>query len=275
MIAILKKLHNSLYIKCDRIYYFISYIINFQKLKHLPPSIDSISAVLDQYSMTKEHKCYFIQIGAFDGITNDLIYSFVNESDWYGCLVEPIRENFIQLTQNYIHKKEKLTFLNVAIGNNNGVADMYTIKKSIENNLPEWCYQLSSFDYQVIASHIRFEPEIKNLITKEQVQIITLKTLLKNLNYPRFDVLIIDTEGYDYEILKSNDWAILKPDIIIFEFIHMGLEKFSTLLHQFNLLEYKCYVASENCLCLNKATSKLDKKIQKKPFYYKSKLKIN
>lgn len=275
MIAFLKKLHNSLYIKYGRIYFLISFIFNFQKLKNLPPSIDGIETVLYHYSMTKEHKCYFIQIGAYDGISNDLIYSCVNDFDWHGCLVEPIRENYNQLTQNYLHKNGKLSFFNVAIGNNDGVAEMYTIQKNIDNALPEWCYQLSSFNYKTITSHTKYEPKIESSIGIQLVNIISFGTLLKKLNYPKVDILIIDTEGYDYEILKSIDWAIMQPDIIIFEYVHIMRSELNAIFEIFHLIDYNCYLAKEDCLCVNSKLSELNKKIQKKPFYYKSRLKIN
>lgn len=275
MIALLKKIHNSLYFKYERIYFLISYIFNFQKLKNLPPSIDDIANVLYHYSMAKEHKCYFIQIGAYDGISNDLIYSFVKELDWHGCLVEPIHENYNHLIQNYLHKNEKLSFFNVALGNKDGVAEMYTIQKNIDNALPEWCYQLSSFNYQTITSHSKYEPKIESSIHTQLVNVISFDTLLKKLNYPKVDILIIDAEGYDYEILKSINWSNIHPDIIIFEYVHITRSELNSIFEKFHLIDYKCYLSKEDCLCVNSKLSELTKKIQKKPFYYKSRLKIN
>lgn len=60
------------------------------------------------------------------------------------------------------------------------------------------------------------------LINTLKIRTITLKTIL-NKHYngkASIDFLNIDTEGSDYNILKSNDWAKYKPKIICVEAIN-------------------------------------------------------
>jgi len=39
---------------------------------------------------------------------------------------------------------------------------------------------------------------------------------------PKVDLLHVDTEGYDYEILKLYPFEIYKPQIVIFEHSHLS-----------------------------------------------------
>jgi hypothetical protein len=46
---------------------------------------------------------------------------------------------------------------------------------------------------------------------------MTFAALLSKYNITYLDILVIDTEGYDFEILKMIDFATLMPAIIQFE----------------------------------------------------------
>ena len=49
------------------------------------------------------------------------------------------------------------------------------------------------------------------------VKCVKFSDFIKSKNIRSLDLLIIDTEGYDYEIIMSIDFEILKPNIIRFE----------------------------------------------------------
>jgi hypothetical protein len=127
-------------VKFETLYLLISYFINYRKLKNLPPVIEETSSFLNYYSINNVPRTYFIQIGAYDGISNDPIYHCIKNFNWHGVIVEPISEHFDKLRTTYSNETENLVLINTAIGKYDGFSDMYTIKK-IDNDLPEWCYQ--------------------------------------------------------------------------------------------------------------------------------------
>jgi hypothetical protein len=61
-------------------------------------------------------------------------------------------------------------------------------------------------------------PENKDdCIVSEEVATISPETLLKNFGGRSPDLLAVDTEGYDYEILKMLDLDRISPEVIIYE----------------------------------------------------------
>ena len=64
--------------------------------------------------------------------------------------------------------------------------------------------------------------EAKGELQEIEVPMHTLRYLLEKHRIERVDLLQIDTEGYDFEILKSVDFSMIQPSIIHFEnnFLH-------------------------------------------------------
>jgi hypothetical protein len=65
-----------------------------------------------------------VEVGAFDGVTNDRLHTHVREGSWHGVLVEPQPRYFARLTENY-EGLDGLTFINAAIDRARGVRALY------------------------------------------------------------------------------------------------------------------------------------------------------
>lgn len=120
-------------------------------------------------------------------------------------LVEPQAEAFEVLKRNY-QSQEGLFFFNVAIGPRDGEMPFFTR----ENGLTS------------IASpyrHLLVKPGLfRQEVVQRQVPCWTLSTLLERANAPdQIDLLQIDTEGFDYEIVRSIDFGRIAPAIIRYE----------------------------------------------------------
>ena len=59
-------------------------------------------------------------------------------------------------------------------------------------------------------------------IDEIEVEAITFRTLLTRTQIDRIDMLVIDTEGYDFEILKMVDFSLVRPALVRFEHIHLS-----------------------------------------------------
>jgi hypothetical protein len=55
---------------------------------------------------------------------------------------------------------------------------------------------------------------------------------LKGSQEPIYSILIIDVEGFELNVLGSNDWSLLSPDIIVIEICFLG----EIDLHNFTLI---------------------------------------
>lgn len=166
---------------------------------------------------------FFIQIGANDGKSSDLIYDLVIKYKWKGILIEPIKYFFTKLKENYKEENHKLKFENVAISNKKEVREMYYMVNT-SKKYPYWVNGLGSFSTKNIEKHknLLFDFD-KSEIKKEKVKCISLKELLKKHKIKNIDLICMDVEGFEYEIFKQIDFKNIKPRMILFE--HKHLEK--------------------------------------------------
>lgn len=95
----------------------------------------------------------FVQIGSNDGIKNDPLHIYIGKNGWKGILVEPDKDNFEKLRNNYSHVNG-LIFENVGIGPVRGEMLFYRLK-DIKENEPGWYDQVGSFDKETFLKNIQ------------------------------------------------------------------------------------------------------------------------
>ena len=178
----------------------------------------SLPMVLSQY-MQRNPDITFVQIGAFDGRQADPLYQFATRYHWTGVLVEPMPDAFAKLQVAYGHEPQ-IQLHNVAVAAANGTRTLYHLKRDAPG-LPTWAPMLASFDRDVVMRHEAQIPGIAAFVETTDVPCVTLDTLLDRAGLNRFDLLQIDTEGYDYEILKLVDFSRIRPPIINYEHAHL------------------------------------------------------
>ncbi len=66
--------------------------------------------------------------------------------------------------------------------------------------------------------------ELHRWIKAIEISVLTFQTLLQRCNVKKVDLLLIDTEGYDYIILKQINFSDVKPKVVIFEKKHLSLD---------------------------------------------------
>ena len=86
---------------------------------------------------------FFVQIGAFDGVSHDPIYTYVRRFGWHGVLVEPQARYMAALRENYRDAKN-LSFRQVAVAKARGSKPFYRIRDDVPG-LPSWAPELASF----------------------------------------------------------------------------------------------------------------------------------
>ncbi len=173
-----------------------------------------LDKVLNQVAQTNKN-LFFVQIGANDGVIYDPIHEHVAKHNWQGVLVEPVPHYFEQLKTNYA-SHPNLTFENVAISNKNEQRDFYRIREGLDF-LPEWCNGLGTFNLDVLLTHKWAIPNLEDYVVTEQVSCITLSELLDRHAIQHIDLLLIDTEGFDYQIIQQIDFAQTRPGILLYE----------------------------------------------------------
>jgi len=160
-----------------------------------------------------------VQIGANDGVSIDPIRDFILRYRWHGILVEPLPDIFAKLKQNYSGSPQ-LILENCAIGEARELT-LYRVRPDIADTAP-WLHELASFDREVVLRHRDVFPRIAEFLVEERVPSISFSALMSRHGVDRIDVLVIDTEGYDLEILKQVDFPRLRPRVLLYEHKHLS-----------------------------------------------------
>lgn len=160
------------------------------------------------HHLLKTDNFRFVQIGAFDGVSNDAVHELIKTHDLRGILVEPQPKVFEELRRNY-EGYPQIHLVNGAVAADDGVRDYYT-RTSLRS-------QQASFD----RGHLRRHNASDNEIVTLQVTCYRLESLLEKYGFDHIDLLQIDAEGYDYEIIKTIDFDRIKPAILRFEHEHL------------------------------------------------------
>lgn len=160
-----------------------------------------------------------VQIGANDGASGDPLAHLFARTQWTGILVEPVPFLCKELVRKYdgrsgIHVEQ------VAISDRDGDAALYRLR-TIAGETPEWFNQLATLDRAVLLKHRSSIPQIDSMIVEERTPTARLETLLARHGLQRVDLLVIDTEGHDYQILRQVDLARFQPLLIVFEHQHL------------------------------------------------------
>jgi FkbM family methyltransferase len=196
-------------------------ILFVKKLKEAIKTLISKDTILnisisEIFKMVGESKIKtFVQIGSNDGKKNDPLYQYIRKNGWKGILVEPDMANFKKLTNTY-SQVNGLIFENVGIGPERGEMLFYRLKDIMEYE-PGWYDQVGSFDKGTFIKNIEYGQELDKRMTAEPLRVITFYDLLQKNKFWEVDLLHTDTEGFDYKILRSIDFAKHDIRIVLFE----------------------------------------------------------
>ena len=163
-------------------------------------------------NLKKNRQFNIVQVGAWDGKTNDPLFNVVNLFQEYINLlaIEPHKPAFSQLKYNYRNLKN-IYFENKLIGDGK-IQKFYTEKgKNIDNGL-------SSLEKSSLLKRVKEEE-----ISFEELQSYKLLDVINNYkDFEHVDLLQIDVEGYDDKIILESN--ILETNLRLINYEHKNLE---------------------------------------------------
>ena len=158
----------------------------------------------------------FIQIGANDGFTGDPLNHLITrpETRWRGVLVEPVAHLFAKLSERYGHDPA-LRLERAAIGERDGTTEIHrSLQTTADDSL--WLQQLPSLDPALLRRNASEFGQAERPTVTEVVPCLSVATLLERHQMDRFDLLVIDAEGWDWRLLRQFDLVRLQPKLILF-----------------------------------------------------------
>ena len=129
-----------------------------------------------------------IQIGANDGMTHDHLHDVIKKFRIQSLLLEPIKEHFLNLINNY-SDYVNVRIENSALSINNEILFLYKVN-------PEYFYKYGTLPTGICSfykEHLIKHGIKKKHIIEEKVNQIAFDELLKKYNINSFDLLVVDT----------------------------------------------------------------------------------
>ena len=155
---------------------------------------------------------FFVQVGAHDGLMHDPLCSFLEHNKWSGILIEP-QEEVLKYFKNRYRNRSNLHYYSLAVHPNQSRVKLYSIKNPINYSQTGWA--------SIVSERFSNGKSKKELSIKD-VKAMPLMDIIKNSKFKMIDLLQIDTEGFDYEVLKMFNFKIFKPILVQFEYIHLS-----------------------------------------------------
>lgn len=232
--------------------------------RHLRPALISIDGFMDYYAQNYSD-VHCLQIGANDGVFDDPVHAYITKYRWKSLLIEPLKDVFEKrLTKTY-EGYDNVILENCAIDANIGEREIYKIGFTDE----KWALGLTGFSKDNIQKHIdsgyvdrmaaksNITPpsDPQAYIITEKVKTASPKTLLQKHNFQKLNVLTIDTEGFDFEVLKLMDFEAFHPDVILYESKHLSEADFKASQEFLEEFGYVLYWEKGNTLGIDKKIS--------------------
>ncbi len=170
--------------------------------------LDIFPVLIDRLNPT-DPDFFFVQVGANDGKSGDPIHHLVRQYHWKGLLLEPQPQVFQRLCENY-RDETQLILENAALSHEDSTQSFYTVDGSS---------YLGSFDRNALVKRVR---DVSKII-EVSVQAVTYPGLVSRHRIDRVDLLQVDTEGFDYQVIKMTVGEHLPyPRLIRYEHLHLS-----------------------------------------------------
>ena len=172
-------------------------------------------------------------------------------------LVEPVPHNISAIKEN-LKEFKNIHLEPVAVASVRETKDFFFVKATSINKLKKhWASGIGSFNKNHLLDHRtkRFLIE-EDDIDKIPIKTVKFEDLIEKYSITEIDKILIDIEGYEYEILRDMDLKKVQINSILFEYKHFDGyqktgEKLEEILKKFEENNYKTSkVDEENILAI-------------------------
>ena len=192
----------------------------YRRIKPEPPA-RPIGQVIAAFA-ARHPDAVFVQVGAHDGTQLDPLREEILRRRWTGVLVEPVPYVFARLQENYAGV-DRVRFENAAVSDTDGTREFHFLReRTAADEVWHWYDALGSFRREVLLSHVKQVPDIADRVVSAPMPCLTFDTLCAKHGLDHVDLVQIDTEGFDYEVVKLIDLDRLAVRLVMYENLHLG-----------------------------------------------------
>ena len=169
--------------------------------------------IIDSF-LKKKSKGFYVDVGAYHPVHISNTYKFYKRG-WTGIQIEP---NYKKSSLFKRYRRKSIN-LNVGIGEKDGISKFYIFDSDA----------YSTFSAETASLNEKLG--LKLLETKE-VHMMTLSSVFKKYTSNiEIDFMSVDTEGFDLEVLRTNDWNLYRPHFVIIETVEASDKVFGKKLN--------------------------------------------
>lgn len=187
-------------------------------------------------ALKRDPNFFFVQVGANDGVRDDPLRACILKYRLSGVLIEPLPDLFAKLQRNY-QDVPGLHFENCAVGAQSGDARIYRVREGAP--VPDHAHGMASFSRAHLTGRKHGIPGLDDHVVETTIAVRTLPEILAKYGNRHVSLLMSDTEGYDAEIVKMALAAGVRPEIIIYEHLHLPIATQAETLRQLKAEGYR------------------------------------
>lgn len=162
----------------------------------------------------------FFQIGALESKNHFAPVAAARMfSDYQGILVDAQPVAIEQLAQKYGDDR-RLSIVHAVVTDTGEDAPFFYVDNH-DGRFPRWVTGLASLDKRNILKFSNEFPDIQDHVVEAVVPGATIGSLLDQKEFGTLDLLMIDTEGYDYKLLQAFPFDRMRPKIVLLEHSHL------------------------------------------------------
>jgi FkbM family methyltransferase len=182
-----------------------------------------------------------IQVGAFDGLLADPLKELLTKSYVTAILLEPQPGPCRKLKERFTGNT-RIKIVNAALSSMTGQDFMFTLDPSN-----------GSATASLSFSHISNFGISKSSLKKIIVSTICVSDLLDMSGWNGIDILQVDTEGFDWQVIKLFFDAKVYPSVVNFERIHLSQAQALESRDILSSNEYSWIDTKYDCLAYKKS----------------------
>lgn len=149
----------------------------------------------------------YVDVGANSPVQYSVTKYFYDRN-WRGVNIEPSKNLFHELQKARLRD----TNLNIGVSDNEGTLTLREYPRSDG---------LTTFSKKLQETYAKNPTGYTEDYQEYEVEVLPLRTILKEHAASHVNFLKVDAEGLEYEVLSGNDWKKYRPEIVCVEANHV------------------------------------------------------
>ena len=180
-----------------------------KKFAHPSYSLEGEDLIL-RHTLGHQPYGFYVDVGANHPKRFSNTYLFYRRK-WSGVNIDPLPG----MKRLFDKTRPRDINIEVGVGETNDELTYYMYRDS----------SLNTFDEQVVVNRPKIG-QMASVIASQKVMIQPLSAILAGVIDPirEIDFMNVDTEGFDLTVLRSNDWDIFRPKIVLVESLRSGMD---------------------------------------------------